>query len=168
MVFELFNHRKCWDSTCFSWNPMHQRYWLVVYQTHFLLITHTFSHLPCSRWGHVDGFYKLHFQIQHSKISLVLSSTFFWQTEKENPAGGSSAMRRRRRVPASFHWSHPPNTHIELLHKPVLPLSYIKPISHIWVLVIIVVNLPSLIYLGSLKPYLDFSYHSRFLPTAAL
>lgn len=83
VVFELFSHRKCLDSTYFAWNSMHQRYWLVVYQTHFHFFTVTFSDLPCNRWGHVDE------SDEHQPLSgptqqnISWSSTFLWQTEEK-------------------------------------------------------------------------------------
>lgn len=120
VVFELFSHRKCLDSTYFAWNSMHQRYWLVVYQTHFHFFTVTFSDLPCNRWGHVDE------SDEHQPLSgptqqnISWSSTCLWQTEegkkKKKKAGepevlcGSSAIRRRNLDLESFH-QRPPVKH---------------------------------------------------------
>lgn len=77
MVLDLFSHGKFSGPANDAYNPTHQRQWVVVYQTHFLLFMCTFSNLPCNRWGHVDGNDGHHFQVQHNKMSLELSSTLF-------------------------------------------------------------------------------------------
>lgn len=134
MVFGLFSRGKFLHSTGFAWNSMHQRYWLVVYQIHFLFFIGTFSNLPCSRWGHADESDRHHFQVQHNKISLELSSTFLWQTG-ENTHQETLQSWEVAVLQGGGAWSwhhstegHPPNTHVELLHKRALDLCYIKPL----------------------------------------